>query len=696
MSFENKYPYTDFHELNLDWFLARFKEVTDQVTTLDETVQQFTEFVTNYFDNLDVQEEINNKLNAMAADGSLSALIQPLFDEYKEDIDEEVATQNAIINNMGLTIDNFQTDITVINGRIDEFTHLAEGSTTGDAELMDIRVGANGITYNTAGDAVRTQIGYLLGYTDQLFDIDNYEAFDGFDLTGTVQANAGTKSVIIPVNVTTQTAITAHREILASRFAISTYTAKPVNGSTSVNHTYNNAGSTVTIPVDSSIKYIMIFVWRTEDAPTTLTEILEGLMVEFGNSYTTYQPYFTTKIANEQITAAKLTQEVQHDINEGEIEKLINEPVFDLWDSDVMSVSKGTKLSGYNVSTYVITTSSDANYDTSIFDIPDNVDVVQIHVPSTIPGSGQIWVAVNSDDSIAANRPFSSLNATYNYQYDSYNYGDEYYTLKIAELRNKGFNKVAICTYQDSGMYVNSNRIPGKWMKDDPDILCPMGAFSSIAAIGDSYTAGSIVKSGGTWVDVPEHSYIAVMAKKAGIDWSNYGRGGANTRTYITLKLPDVLAADPDDFYFLALGINDSALGSSYIGSISDIHDADYTLNADTFYGNYGKIIQQVKDHAPNARFCMIKTPIFLALNKELDDAIEEIASHYGFACIDPKDDHFFHSNTFYSRVSNHPSCIGYAGMAEAYERLLSKAIEKNPFYFFYSNIDANIPTVVS
>ena len=145
--FDNKYPYTDFHELNLDWFLAEFKKVTDKVTSLDATVQEFTAFVTNYFDNLDVQDEINNKLEAMKESGELSELIQPMFDEYKVQVDANMNAQNG--------------RITVLEGRMDEFASLPDGSTAGDAELLDIRVGADGKTYSSAGDAVRTQITQL-------------------------------------------------------------------------------------------------------------------------------------------------------------------------------------------------------------------------------------------------------------------------------------------------------------------------------------------------------------------------------------------------------------------------------------------------------------------------------------------------------------------------------------------------------
>ena len=47
-------------------------------------------------------------------------------------------------------------------------TKLPDGSTTGDAELADIRVASNGRTYDTAGGAVRGQVGGLIEKTDAI------------------------------------------------------------------------------------------------------------------------------------------------------------------------------------------------------------------------------------------------------------------------------------------------------------------------------------------------------------------------------------------------------------------------------------------------------------------------------------------------------------------------------------------------
>lgn len=45
------------------------------VTTISNAVEQLQKYVEDYFDNLDVQEEINNKLDQMAEDGTLQELI---------------------------------------------------------------------------------------------------------------------------------------------------------------------------------------------------------------------------------------------------------------------------------------------------------------------------------------------------------------------------------------------------------------------------------------------------------------------------------------------------------------------------------------------------------------------------------------------------------------------------------------------
>jgi len=59
----------------------------EQNVKIDEYIAQFIklkDFVDDYFDNLDVQEEINNKLDAMVADGTLQELIDEYLNVLKE------------------------------------------------------------------------------------------------------------------------------------------------------------------------------------------------------------------------------------------------------------------------------------------------------------------------------------------------------------------------------------------------------------------------------------------------------------------------------------------------------------------------------------------------------------------------------------------------------------------------------------
>lgn len=140
--FEN-IPYTNFHELNDDWIIKTVKDMAAEWAETKEaladpkaTVDKIVAFAEDYFKNLDVSPEVSAKVEEMANNGELLAIVQPYFQPI-------VTEQNQRLS--------------VLESRMDEFTELPDGSTTGDAELADIRVAYDGNRYATAGDAVRAQ-----------------------------------------------------------------------------------------------------------------------------------------------------------------------------------------------------------------------------------------------------------------------------------------------------------------------------------------------------------------------------------------------------------------------------------------------------------------------------------------------------------------------------------------------------------
>ena len=84
--------------------------------------------------------------------------------------------------------------------RIDSFTSLPSGSTTGDAELIDGRIGANGTVYDNIGEAIRGQIApinYLLksNFTEQNITVLDY----WIEPNGNSSDYGGFKHISVPI-----------------------------------------------------------------------------------------------------------------------------------------------------------------------------------------------------------------------------------------------------------------------------------------------------------------------------------------------------------------------------------------------------------------------------------------------------------------------------------------------------------------
>lgn len=223
------------------------------------------------------------------------------------------------------------------------------------------------------------------------------------------------------------------------------------------------------------------------------------------------------------------------------------------------------------------------------------------------------------------------------------------------------------------------------------------GFIEKFAVIGDSYASGEIyvtdssVERGYRVRDYYDLSWGQVIARKYGNQCVNLSKGGLTTRTWLTdtQGLPKMLCTESQQLYLCTLGHNDegnSAYGLNYLGSLTDITNySSYENYADTFYGNYGKIIEQIQEHAPNAKIVLMSVAyLYNSTEDRFNNAIREIAEYYNIPFIDIKSDSFYAKTSLYhtGKSWNHPTAPLYAGMANANVRLFNSCVENNYEYF--------------
>lgn len=131
------WPYTNPHELNLDWIIQTVKQLG-----LDfETLKKWCE---DYLDNLDISDDVNAKINQMAADGTLT----PMIEAAVKDITEPLV--NAAIPELAVPLIN-----AAINAKVGDIDTAISNAETATAAAQSATSAANSAasSANTATDA---------------------------------------------------------------------------------------------------------------------------------------------------------------------------------------------------------------------------------------------------------------------------------------------------------------------------------------------------------------------------------------------------------------------------------------------------------------------------------------------------------------------------------------------------------------
>ena len=161
-------PFDSWIERSKAWAIGKTLDGND-VPETDETYQNNAKYYAEQADTLGSAQVV-----LATEQATLATAKATLATEKADAAAASEAAVNGVSTQLTTRMSAIETEQAVQDARMDTFTSLPEGSTSGNAELADIRVGADGTTYDTAGNAVRGQIS---GLKSDLANVGNYVGY---------------------------------------------------------------------------------------------------------------------------------------------------------------------------------------------------------------------------------------------------------------------------------------------------------------------------------------------------------------------------------------------------------------------------------------------------------------------------------------------------------------------------------------
>ena len=544
------------------------------------------------------------------------------LDDTKMEFDERLSDTNDKVADV-------EADVVVERARID---NLVAGTTPSGAEVTDIRIGADGVTYGSAGTAVREQVGELSREIhDVLFEgmlnpktfTDNI-ALGSDGVPTTTSETIGNSTCKIPVKKGTCVSVIGEH---ISRLCLYTLSDEVIPESYIGNDT---PGKTTTVHQDGYLRFTIVTknghaLYQPKEAvKVRVTKVNRNNLITpraFGSQYL-YEPSYNIGLTANYIVAAGGI--INNNGNYYLTDFIPVEPM------DVLSISHSVPYSG-------------AFYD-------ENKNWVKA-IQSSADGVEPLTVKV----------PYNAVYARFNIKKDIANNYSVVYGEEAQETPGSG--------------------IVSPWFMRTASVSKWEGA--TFCTLGDSITWQDGKAYGQGDVGAIARGYQTVIKEKLHTaSYDNYGVSGAPVANGSKNGEGTVAKAKTVDYAnydlcIIAGGTNDFKLDVP-IGEIGNIGDKSF--NDTTFFGAYRKMVEHILTEKPTIRICLF-TPLhrnnggynISTTNKaghkliEYVNAIKAIGEMYSLPVCDVYSNSGINSLNLsvYTMDGLHPNDKGYERMGE-------------------------------
>jgi lysophospholipase L1-like esterase len=527
----------------------------------------------------------------------------------------------------------------LLSARIDNIASLPSGSTSGDAELMDIRVGADGVTYASAGDAVRGQTTDLKNAIEESLEV--YPTLRPTLTSGYINANSNV--------IETSDAFAVTAPIAVKRGQIVKLTAtgeRTVVGMIATCNADNTSRTTKVSSIDSN-EHTYTYTVEEDGYVVCSVKTLHGTKYELSIVMDYYGLY----------DDVKMYSDVLQIVSAGTVDKPIER---------------------YITGSYVNADGTVQQVDTLFIS-----QSIVLYTGQTLTFNGR-----GANRAVAMISEYDSVSNTYTPLVISIDSTNRTYTYTATEKTTVRCSAVFVASgadvpYSATITTPDTDSIRIKALENkvntiSSEVIQYPQLFDNILCIGDSLTVG-YDGSGDTPL---VKNYPHFLEKLTNAEIAKKAHGGWTTKQIWDDEISSATDLATYDCAIIFLGTN-----GGLTDTVSTDCKADYTQNADTNTGCYGKIIGKIKAVAPNCKiFCVAGVNDYVRRATTMNPAVRDLAEFYSVGLIDVENcilsDTGSASSTeryLYRPIDGiHYNALGYMTLANMFYNAMSKFMSEH------------------